>query len=143
MSKIRDIELKKVKQGKLPKIKKTFWEKPLGRTLKASNRTGKIVYSIVGAITGVPILTIANINIMDFADLNIIQIIVTVLFFIVSGVVGLYVKSPGTKKKLNELADVLEKELVKATDEASDSGKKITRKETRSIIQAVIGSVFG
>jgi hypothetical protein len=91
----------------------------------------------------VPILTIANINIMDFADLNIIQIIVTVLFFIVSGVVGLYVKSPGTKKKLNELADVLEKELVKATDEASDSGKKITRKETRSIIQAVIGSVFG
>jgi hypothetical protein len=140
---IRDIELKKAKARELPEIKKIFWEKPLGRTLKARNKAGKIVYSIVTIATGIPFLTLLNINIMDFADLNFIQIAITISFVIISGVIGLYVKVPGTKAKLNVIAYLLESELIRATDKASEGGKKITQSEIREIIKKVIGSIFG
>nr|BDD43971.1 hypothetical protein 28 [bacterium] len=128
-----------------------FWYTPFGRTLRGKNKTGKIVYGVLGAgatyflgFNPIPLINPVEtgVPIMEFADLNLWQFIITLVFMVISFVVGLYKMGPNLKEKINILVELLSVELVKATDDASEGGKKITRDEITAIVKKVVATVF-
>lgn len=142
-------------------LPKTFWDKPLGRTLRGKNRTGKILYAAAGAavsiITGINIEPVTGlitdnqtIDSMDlltdfFADINLWSI-----FFLLIAVLFGYLRA----RAGSALAAVYQQAQIGFTmwsdfkKEESDGGRKVTDAEKDQlinqlgkIIEAIIGVI--
>ena len=79
---------------------------------------------------------------MEFTELTIIQFVIYVIGLVGMFALGLVKTGPGIKAKLNVLVEYLSEALIKATDEASDAGQKITKSEILSIVEGAVKAVF-
>ncbi len=146
----KDIPLKEVKEGVLPeiKIKKRFkplraikkvTSNPVFKAIAMQTRIGRIAYTVAGSI-GIGTLTLNNL--IMFEDLSMLQIGITLVGMGLAWVVATYVKNSALASKLEQLVDVLSDELVKATSDASDGGKIVTKGEAQSIVKSVLNAIF-
>ncbi len=131
--------------------KKNFWKHtPFGRTLSLRNKTGKTIagfgLSVIGAITGVQLDFIPQETIQpmflllqDLAtDFTITQTLIAISGVIIAFVIGFFVKNKALASKLEEIADDVSDELIKATDPKSDGKEKITRNEVKSMVLSLL-----
>ena len=79
---------------------------------------------------------------MEFTELTIVQFAIYVIGLVGMFALGLVKTGPGIKAKLNVLVEYLSEALIKATDEASDAGQKITKSEILSIVEGAVKAVF-
>lgn len=67
-----------------------------------------------------------------------IELIIGILTSVAIILIGYYVIDSTIRLKLTRAIELLSDELVKATNEASENGKKITKREAVSIIKSVL-----
>lgn len=67
-----------------------------------------------------------------------IELIIGILTAVAIILIGYYVIDSTIRLKLTRAIELLSDELVKATNEASENGKKITKREAVSIIKSVL-----
>lgn len=134
-------------------LPKTFWDRPLGRTLRGKNRTGKAIYTTAVSIgsTFLPepiggwlkkgfealLLTQTGVPMDALLDFNIYQLIIVALAMLIMwGLPSLFpsIKEKSAWKIISGRLDTVADSIVEATDEDSDSGKKITRAEWKQIV---------
>lgn len=147
---VKDIKLPTVDIPNLPKIKINKRLKPLKvvrQTISnpivvaiASRTTvGRIAYTIVGVASTV---ALTQNNIIMFEDLSLLQIAITIGGMGLLWAIQYFVKNSVLASKLDQLVDVLSDELVKATSDASDGGKIVTKGEAQSIVKSVLNAIF-
>ena len=139
-----DINLRKVKQTPLPPIKRSIPYR-IKKKLRNINPFEKFVYLLITTIAmafGVNIEGIKQLLEMEFTELTIVQFAIYVIGLVGMFALGLLKTGPGIKAKLNVLVEYLSEELIKATDEASDAGQKVTKQEILSIVEGAVKAVF-
>ena len=139
-----DINLRTVKHTPLPPIKRSLPSR-IKKKLSNINPFQKFVYFIVTTIAmalGVNLEGIRQLLDMEFTELTIIQFAIYVIGLVGMFALGLVKTGPGIKAKLNVLVEYLSEELIKATDEASDAGQKVTKQEILSIVEGAVKAVF-
>ena len=150
-----DVDAEKPPMYDVPK--KEFWDTAFGRTLKGRNKTGKIVYTGLAGVgsTLLPepfggwlqqganalIQTQTGVGMDVLLDLNMTQLIVMAVGFIVAWALPSIV--PAIKEKqawkvIEGRLDNVTDEVVKAVDEDSENGKKISRNELKAIIASAL-----
>lgn len=139
-----DINLRKVKETPLPKIKRSIPYR-IKKKLQNINPLQKFVYlliTIIATSLGLNVAGIEQLLTMEFTELTIVQFLIYVIGLVGMFALGLLKTGPGLKAKLNVLIEYLSEELIKATDEASEAGQKITKSEIMAIAEGAIKSVF-
>src|SRR6056297_2919270 len=132
-----DINLRTVKQTPLPPIKRSIPSR-IKKKLRNINPFQKLVYFLITTIAtalGINLAGIRQLLEMEFTELTIVQFAIYVIGLVGMFALGLLKTGPGIKAKLNVLVEYLSEELIKATDEASDAGQKITKAEILSIVE--------
>ena len=79
---------------------------------------------------------------MEFSELSIVQFTIYVLGLLGMFALGFLRTNSTIKTKLNELVEYLSEELIKATDEKSEAGQKITKQEIIAIIEGAVKGAF-
>jgi hypothetical protein len=136
--------LKKVPETPLPPIKRSLVYKAKEK-LSNINPFQKLVYFLITTIAtalGINLAGIRQLLEMEFTELTIVQFAIYVIGLVGMFALGLLKTGPGIKSKLNVLVEYLSEELIKATDEASDAGQKITKAEILSIVEGAVKAVF-
>ena len=139
-----DINLRKVKQTPLPPIKRSLPYR-IKKKLRNINPFEKFVYLLITTIAtslGLNVAGIRQLLEMEFTELTIVQFAIYVIGLVGMFALGLLKTGPGIKAKLNVLVEYLSEELIKATDEASDAGQKVTKQEILSIVEGAVKAVF-
>ena len=139
-----DINLSKVKQTPLPPIKRSLPYR-IKKKLRNINPFEKFVYLLITTIAtslGLNVAGIRQLLEMEFTELTIVQFAIYVIGLVGMFALGLLKTGPGLKAKLNVLVEYLSEELIKATDEASEAGQKITKSEIMALAEGAIKSVF-
>ena len=136
--------LKKVPETPLPPIKRSLPSR-IKKKLSNINPFQKLVYLLITTIAtslGINLAGIRQLLEMEFTELTIVQFAIYVIGLVGMFALGLVKTGPGIKAKLNVLVEYLSEELIKATDEASDAGQKITKQEILSIVEGAVKAVF-
>jgi len=139
-----DINLRAVKETPLPPIKRSLPSR-IKKKLRNINPFQKLVYFLITTIAtalGINLAGIRQLLEMEFTELTIVQFAIYVIGLVGMFALGLLKTGPGIKAKLNVLVEYLSEELIKATDEASDAGQKITKAEILSIVEGAVKAVF-
>lgn len=139
-----DINLRKAKETPLPKIKRCIPYR-IKKKLQNINPLQKFVYlliTIIATSLGLNVAGIEQLLTMEFTELTIVQFLIYVIGLVGMFALGLLKTGPGLKAKLNVLIEYLSEELIKATDEKSEAGQKITKSEIMDIAEGAIKSVF-
>lgn len=136
-------------------LPKGFWKRPLGRTLRGKNKTGKILYSVAGvvvsaatgvnieALTGLITNTQTGLAMEAILDFNLYQlIVVAVAMLIMWGLPSAFpaIEQRSAWKLISGRLDDVADSIVKAMDEDSEGGKKITRQEWKQIVSDALKS---
>lgn len=106
--------------------------KPILRALSGKNKAGKTIYGILG-LGGGYLAT-------ESVGMNDTQLLITVGMMVAVFLIGLFVENPKAKEKLEKTIEQVSDEIVKATDDKSDGGSKITRNEWIAIITSIYRS---
>jgi len=128
----------------LPLIKHSLPSR-IKKKLKNINPFQKLVYlliTITATSLGINLAGIRQILEMEFTELTIIQFLIYVIGLVGMFALGLLKTGPGVKAKLNVLVEYLSEELIKATDEKSEAGQKITKQELIDIVEGAVKAVF-
>ena len=136
--------LKKVPETPLPPIKRSLPSR-IKKKLSNINPFQKLVYFLITTIAtalGINLAGIRQLLEMEFTELTIVQFSIYVIGLVGMFALGLLKTGPGIKARLNVLVEYLSEELIKATDEASDAGQKITKAEILSIVEGAVKAVF-
>lgn len=136
--------LSKVKETPLPPVHHSLPSR-IAKKVKNINPFQKFVYFIITTIAtalGINLAGIRQLLEMEFSELTIIQFLIYVIGLIGMFALGLLKTGPGVKAKLNVLVEYLSEELIKATDEKSEAGQKITKQELIDIVEGAIKAVF-
>lgn len=136
--------LSKVKETPLPPVHHSLPSR-IAKKVKNINPFQKFVYFIITTIAtalGINLVGIRQLLEMEFSELTIIQFLIYVIGLIGMFALGLLKTGPGVKAKLNVLVEYLSEELIKATDEKSEAGQKITKQELIDIVEGAIKAVF-
>lgn len=139
-----DINLRKVKETPLPPVHHSLPSR-IKKKLNNINPFQKFVYFIITTIAtalGINLVGIRQLLEMEFSELTIIQFLIYVIGLVGMFALGLLKTGPGVKAKLNVLVEYLSEELIKATDEKSEAGQKITKQELIDIVEGAIKAVF-
>lgn len=139
-----DINLRKVKETPLPPVHYSLPSR-IVKKVKNINPFQKFVYFLITTIAtalGINLVGIRQLLEMEFSELSIVQFTIYVLGLLGMFALGFLRTNSGIKTKLNELVEYLSEELIKATDEKSEAGQKITKQEIIAIIEGAVKGVF-
>lgn len=131
------------------RVKKRFSQTAVGRTLLLKNKTGKyglrILLAGVAALTGVNLLPFAEPLIGGFGmidlivDFGLIELGITALAFLLTALASWFAAKNKIPQWLVDRfeagVDWMADELVKATDEKSEAGARITKNEIAGILR--------
>ena len=127
-------ELRKTGKHEGPKEikpKRSFWDKPIFRTLTARNKAGKAIYGVIGSLTGINIINpqpmdlIASLDLIEMGFLFGGLLITAVLtYFVTKGWI-----SEQVKKETKEVFEAVK--VAKSIE--SEGGAKITKNELNGI----------
>lgn len=136
--------LSKVKETPLPPVHHSLPSR-IAKKVKNINPFEKFVYFIITTIAtalGINLVGIRQLLEMEFSELSIVQFSIYVLGLLGMFALGFLRTNSTIKTKLNELVEYLSEELIKATDEKSEAGQKITKQEIIAIIEGAIKGAF-
>jgi hypothetical protein len=133
--------------------KKSFWQRPFGRTLRGKNRAGKTIYSVLGL--GASMLTGIHIHpVLDALTTPIFQTPITqtptsiptimhfnwinIIVYLALAVLSFLTTRGLVKGLLEQIVEQIEdtiKEFRKARQASSPGGKEVTDREKELILQ--------